>query len=224
VKACLLEQKVLKIKADSPDSQTIKAIVATLKRGGLVAFPTDTVYGLGGLAVDQSRRRLQNLKGREPARPLGVFVATIPQARKLVSEIPSHATRLMRTFWPGPLTLILRSSNRLPKTLLHQGTIGIRIPNQKWLLLVLRKLRKPMLQTSANISGQPEARNCAEIIKTFGNELDLIVDGGRIKRTRPSTVLDVSGSVPIILRAGAISKTRLERTLRRKIYAGPREI
>src|SRR3989337_1172781 len=99
----------------------------------------------------------------------------------------------MKEFWPGPLTVVFKTSERLDRSLVHQGTIGIRIPNQNWLLSVLRKLEKPLLQTSANLSGRSPLRTAQEVEKVFGEKLDLIVEAGKIKRTKPSTVVDVSG-------------------------------
>ena len=208
--------EIVKIKTKSPDPKIIRRIVLTLKRGGLIAFPTDTVFGLGGLCSKRTLLRLTNLKKREAARPIGIFVASVQQVKQLAGEISDYAKALMKEFWPGPLTLVFKTSERLDRSLVHQGTIGIRIPDQNWLLSVLRKLDKPLLQTSANLSGQSPLRTAQEVENVFGKELDLIVDAGRIRRAKPSTVVDVSGSVPIILRKGAISKRRLEKALKRK--------
>jgi len=189
-----------------------------LKRGGLLAFPTETVYGLGGLASSGVKKRLQVVKGRETKRPIGLFVSSISQVREIASEIPSYADKLMRRFWPGPLTLVFQSSDRRLRLLLHQGTIGIRIPQQKWLLTVLKKLDRPLLQTSANLSGRSPARTAGEVQRLFGDRLNLTIDAGRLKKTRPSTVVDASGPVPIILRKGLLSQRELERVLKMKIH------
>ena len=210
--------KVLKINPDSLVSAHLVEIVSCLKKGGLLGFPTETVYGLGGLATVRVRRRLQRLKKRESARPIGLFVSSISQVRKIASEIPSYADRLMKCFWPGPLTLVFPSSNRSLRPLLHQGTIGIRIPQQKWLLTVLRRLGRPLLQTSANLSGQSPARTSGEVQRLFGDRLNLIIDAGRLKKTKPSTVVDVTGPVPIILRKGLLSPRELERALNMKVH------
>lgn len=211
--------EIVKIKTKSPDPKIIRRIVLTLKRGGLIAFPTDTVFGLGGLSSKRTLIRLMNLKKKEAARPIGIFVASVEQVKQLAGEISGYAKALIKEFWPGPLTLVFKSSVRLHKPLVHPGTIGIRIPDQNWLLSVLRKLEMPLLQTSANLSGQSPLRTGREVQKVFGERLDLIVEAVKIKRTKPSTVVDVSGPVPIILRKGAISKRRLEKALKRKINA-----
>jgi len=164
------------------------------------------------------RRKLQRLKKRESARPMGLFVASISQVRKIASEIPPYAGKLMKHFCPGPLTLVFNSSNPRLRPFLHGGTVGIRIPRQKWLLAVLKKLDQPLLQTSANLSGKPPACSAAEVERWFGRYLDLILDTGPLKKMKPSTVVDVTGPVPIILRKGAISPRKLEQTLRMKSY------
>jgi L-threonylcarbamoyladenylate synthase len=189
-----------------------------LKRGGLLGFPTETVYGLGGVASSGVKKRLQAMKGRKTKRPIGLFVCSIAQVRKITSQIPSYADKLMRRFWPGPLTLVFQSSNQRLRPLLHQGTIGIRIPRQKWLLTVLRRLGRPLLQTSANLSGHSPARTAGEVQRLFGERLNLIIDAGQLKKSKPSTVVDASGPVPIILRKGLLSQRELERALKMKIH------
>ena len=189
-----------------------------MKRGGLLGFPTETVYGLGGLASPGIKKRLQNIKGRETKRPIGLFVSSISQVRKIASQIPPYADKLMRHFWPGPLTLIFQSSNRRLRPLLHRGTIGTRIPRQKWLLTVLRRLGRPLLQTSANLSSRSPARTAGEVQRLFGDRLNLVIDAGQLKKSKPSTVVDASGPVSIILRKGLLSQRDLERVLKMKVH------
>ena len=188
-----------------------------LTKGGVIGFPTDTVYGIGGLARPQVRRRLLALKKRGPDRPIGIFVSSDAEVKKIASRVSADAQRLMKKFWPGPLTLVFKSGNPGLKPPLHHGTIGIRIPNQRWLLLVLKRLKKPLLQTSANLAGQPPLRAALDLYGLFGDELDLIIEAGNLKTAQPSTVVDVSEDVPIILRPGALKKTRLESVLKKRI-------
>jgi L-threonylcarbamoyladenylate synthase len=208
--------KVVRLHPDSIDRGILKQIVACLKKGGLVAFPTETVYGLGGIASLTVRRRLLKLKKGERSRPLGIFVHSFTAVREIASEIPAYAHLLMRKFWPGPLTLVFKSEQAGLRPLLYKKTIGLRIPNQRWLLTLLKKLKQPLLQTSANLSGKPPARSAREVLELFGDEVDLIIEAGKLRKSRPSTVVDVTGPFPIILRRGAFSRKLLEKAIRVK--------
>jgi len=181
-----------------------------------MAFPTETVYGLGGVLSGSVRKRLVSLKRRDPGQPIGLFVYSKVQARQLSGPIPGYARKLMREFWPGPLTLVLRSSHPSLKPVIHRGTVGIRIPKQMWLSRILRQLNRPLLQTSANLSGQPPLTDPNQVLKLFGLQLDLVVSAGPMPAKKSSTVVDASGDFPIILRQGAISRTRILATTKRE--------
>jgi len=192
--------------------------VRALKDGGVIAFPTDTVYGVGAAMSLSGRKKLLRVKKREASRPLGAFVSSIAQAGKLTVEVSRDARKLMERLWPGWLTLVFRASAAIPDELQYRGTIGIRIPDQSWLLSVLKRLKKPLLQTSANLSGHPPLTSVSQIVVQLGRKVDLIVDVGRLKARKPSTVVDVSGSQPKILRLGSVSRQRVERMLQKKVY------
>jgi L-threonylcarbamoyladenylate synthase len=209
--------RIIKINAKDPDPLVIREISKIIQEGGLIAFPTDTVYGIGGTVTDRNLVKIKALKRRQVDKPIGLFAADMSQVKKLVSRIPNSARILARWFWPGSLTLVFAISESLRKTLSHQKTIGIRIPDQKWLLSTLKNLRKPILQTSANISGRPPAKSATEVIGLFGHELRLVIDAGRIRRSKASTVVDVSRTIPIILREGAIGKGKLQKILKCRI-------
>lgn len=209
--------RIIKISAKNPDSKAVREIVRVLKDGGVIAFPTDTVYGLGAVMSRPGRKDLLKVKRREASRPLGVFVPSFSQVRRLTVEISSDAIKLMRRLWPGRLTLVFKASARIPGRLQHQKTIGIRIPDQSWLLSVLKKLKNPLLQTSANLSGHPPLTTVSQILESLGNRVDLIVDAGKVKTGKPSSVVDMSGSQPRILRVGSISRQRVERILQKRV-------
>ncbi|MCI0531860.1 MAG: threonylcarbamoyl-AMP synthase [candidate division Zixibacteria bacterium] len=189
-----------------------------LKNGGAVAFPTDTVYGVGAVMSLSGRKKLLKIKKREASRPLGLFVSSIAQARKLTIDVSGDAAELMKQLWPGRLTLVFKASAAIPDKLQYKGTIGIRMPDQSWLLSVLKQLKKPLLQTSANLSGHPPLTSVSEIFVQLGRKVELIVDAGGVKTGKPSTVVDVSGSRPRILRLGSVSRQRVERILQKKVY------
>jgi L-threonylcarbamoyladenylate synthase len=164
------------------------------------------------------RKKLLKIKKREASRPLGVFVSSIARARKLTVEVSNDARKLMKRLWPGRLTLVFRASAAIPDKLQHRGTIGIRIPDQSWLLSVLKRIEVPLLQTSANLSGHPPLTSVSQILVQLGRKVDLIVDAGTVKKGKPSTVLDVCGSQPKTLRIGSVSRQRVERILQKKVH------
>jgi L-threonylcarbamoyladenylate synthase len=162
-----------------------------LRAGGVVAFPTDTVYGLGG-ATDAAVRRIYELKGRAQEKPLVLMGADVESLMDRVQMSPI-ALRYMRRFWPGPLTLVLRSSG---------GSVGVRVPDLG-LARDLLRASGPLWTTSANRSGYPDTMSADEVAAELP-DLDAVLDGGRAPGDVPSTVLDLSGPRPVVLREGAI--------------------
>lgn len=162
-------------------------------------------------------RGIVRLKKRHPSKPIGIFVPTLGYINKLGADVPDYSKRLMRKFWPGPLTLVFRLRGKKLKALFPKRKAGIRIPKVNWLVAVLKHVKSPMLQTSANISGESEAGSAKEVRQAFGIKVSLIVDAGLKRRGQPSTVVDATGKVPTLIREGAISRITLERALKRKI-------
>ena len=191
--------------------EEIKNAVEILKRGGIIAFPTDTVYGLGCNAFDVTAvDRIYQVKRRPRHLSLPLLLNNISQLSILVEPISAFALFLADRFWPGGLTLVLSKSASLPKHLSSQSTVAVRIPDHTIPLALIQSLGKPMIGTSANISSQPNTLTVDEVKQQLGDKVDLIVDGGRCSGGE-STVVDITGEVPVILRQGIISRYEIEK-------------
>ncbi len=207
--------KILKINPENlRDSETALLEAAkTIYQGGSVVIPTDTVYSL---AVDATRDitvdRLFKLKKRPKEKAISVIVRDLEMAKK-IAMIDRRLERAAGLLWPGPLTVILKSRFRLPPNLTDgRQTIGVRIPDYKLNQYLVELLGRPITATSANITGLQPARKIEEVIGQFENEYlkpDLILDAGELKCTQPSTVLDLTGQEPKIVRIGPVNKKKL---------------
>lgn len=186
-----------------------------LNNGGLVAFPTETVYGLGGNALDpEASRKIYAAKGRPSDNPLIVHVAAPEAVRPLTREIPETAKRLMAEFWPGPLTIILRASGSVPReTTGGLETVALRMPDHPVALSLLRKAGIPIAAPSANTSGRPSPTKARHVAEDLEGRIEMILDGGDVGIGVESTIVDLTGQVPVILRPGYISKAMLENVL-----------
>lgn len=189
--------------------------IEALRGGGIVAIPTDTVYGLGiALSTPGGIERLFAVKRRPPEKGIALLLADAAQAAELSVETPTSGA-LAAAFWPGGLTLVLeqRAGVALPEALTGgASTIGVRVPDHPSPRALARALG-PLPVSSANVSGEPEAATAAEILALLGDELDLVLDGGPARGGAPSTVVDASTDRPRILRAGAITRQRLAEAL-----------
>jgi L-threonylcarbamoyladenylate synthase len=186
--------------------------VRTLAQGGVVVYPTETLYGLG---VDASNpaalHRLVALKGREPGKPILVLVGDMTMLAALVDDIPPAAHRLMRRFWPGPLTVVLRARADVSPVLTGgSGTIGVRLSSHPTARTLPLQLGRPVTAPSANPRGQPPPRTVAEARRYFGRTVDHYVDGGLVQGI-PSTVVDARGALRVI-RHGAVPATEIRAT------------
>ncbi len=184
--------------------------------GGVIAFPTDTFYGLGADARNPDAvRKLYAVKGRRTDQPILVLIAEPAAAAEWAAEIPRAATILMQRFWPGPLTLVFKARPDVAQELTAgTGTIGLRVPGSPLTLELLRHLRTALTGTSANISGGPSPATAAEAMAAVGGAVDLVLDGGRTPGDRPSTVVDVSTGRLVIVREGVIPAEAIRETVR----------
>ena len=190
-----------------PMSQDVpRRALQTLREGGLVAFPTDTFYALGAVAADEAAvARVFAAKRRPPGEPLPVLVADRDQWRRLVADLPQIAVRLADRFWPGPLTIVCRLAPSVPRLLAGGGeTIGVRQPGLPIAAAICRALGTPVVGTSANTHGLPAPVTAAQVALDLGSDVDMILDGGRCPLARPSTVVDVTRTPPVVVRAGAV--------------------
>ena len=207
--------RIIKISSRKFEDKKIHIIATVLEEGGIIAYPTDTFYGLGADCFSaQARQRIYQIKKREPNKPFPILISDIRMVKDLAEEIPAAFSVLTAQFWPGPLTLVMKAAARLPAELVGPNrTIGIRLPDVTWLRDLIRQVGLPIIATSANIAGAGEIETAEEVIRQFKNKVDLIVDGGRTPGGRPSTVVDLTGERPAILREGAVLRTAVERLI-----------
>lgn len=188
--------------------ECITKAVEVLQRGGVIMYPTDTLYGLGADALSNAAVDvLYKIKGREEKKPIHCMVSDLNMAERYAQfEFKSRA--LAKQFMPGPLTLVLKKQSTFDTGITRDiATIGIRIPNSNLCLDIERMFRKPVTTTSANVSGKPCERTVPAILQQLGDsarEIDLVIDAGELPGSLPSTVVDMSGEDPVILREGAI--------------------
>ena len=197
---------VLKVNPLRPRVADIRWAAAVLANGGVVAIPTDTVYGLAADARNpMALKRLYSLKGREARKPLACLIAYREQMMALSSQVPEKAWELSKKHWPGALTLVLPRAAWVPEILTSgMPSIGLRYPDCPLDWELIEALGWPVAATSANFSGSPAAVEGAQVIRDWAGKVDLILDGGRCPRSQESTVAKVSGSTLTILRQGAL--------------------
>ncbi len=206
----------LKIDPGDPDEKTIAEAVKILRGGGVVAFPTETFYGLGADARQEAAvEKIFHLKGRNARNPISVIVDNDQAAILLVEEMPPAAHILMQKFWPGPLTMLLRASTAvLPRLTGGTGKIGIRVSSHTIARMLAKRLAGPLTATSANLSGERECSTAEEVLHAFGESLDAVIDGGKTTGGLGSTILDVTVSPPLVRREGVVSRTEIIAALR----------
>jgi tRNA threonylcarbamoyl adenosine modification protein (Sua5/YciO/YrdC/YwlC family) len=196
---------VTKIDPYRPDWRQIRNVASLIQQGGIVAIPTDTVYGLAGNPfLPRVAERIFRIKRRAETRPILLLIDSLQRLEKLVHPPPRIFRAIAARFWPGPLTLILRARDSVPKAITAgTGTVAVRWPAAALPRALIRAVGSPLTATSANLSGRPPALTAAEVELQLGGALDGIVDGGRAPRIRPSTILDLTGRCRIV-REGAI--------------------
>jgi L-threonylcarbamoyladenylate synthase len=198
--------EVLAINTPRLFQEAVRRAVALLRVGNVVALPTETVYGLAANALDAGAvERIYAVKGRPAHNPIIVHVAGIAMARRCVADWPALAARLARAFWPGPLTLVLPRSAAIPKVVTAGGpTVGVRWPSHPFTQAVIRHCRFPLAAPSANLSNRLSPTRAEHVLKSLGDGIPLIVDGGQCQVGIESTVVDLSVSPPRLLRPGMI--------------------
>lgn len=207
--------KLFKINPNNPEDDLIGQASLILRKGGVIAYPTETVYGIGCNGLDSKAvNRVYDLKDRDHSKAMILIAADIFQIRELVEYIPDGAEILAENFWPGPLTMVFEASSKLNDYSIRKNkTIAIRIPDCKICLSLLKSCGFPIVSTSANKSGLPDSINAEQVIASFGNSLDLIIDGGTTPSQSTSTIIDVTKEPVRILREGTISALEISSVL-----------
>jgi len=210
-----LNTEVIKIDPIKIDEEKLKKAAQILKNGGVVAFPTETVYGLGADALRrEASKKIYAAKGRPSDNPLIVHVSKEEEVYKLCNNINDNTKALMKKFWPGPLTIILQKKEILPvETTGGLNTVGVRMPNHSVALKLIELSGCPLAAPSANTSGRPSPTRAEHVIEDMLGKIDMIIDAGVVGIGIESTIVDMTEDVPVILRPGAITKEMLEEVL-----------
>jgi len=207
------ETRLVRAAEEHELESAVREAVEVLRGGGLVAFPTDTVYGLGALAFSGAAvGRLYRVKGRDREKSVPVLLSGLDQLEQVALEPSPEALRLARHFWPGPLTIVLRRQPGLPATVSATATVGVRVPDHP-LARALLAAAGPMAVTSANRSGGPSRLTAAHVLGDLGGKIEMVLDGGRSPGGRPSTVVECLAGSLTLIREGPLSLTRLQEAL-----------
>jgi len=206
-----MQTEIIRTDIAREDPEILLKVAGILGRGGLIVYPTDTFYGLGASGYQADAvRGIYRVKQRDASKPLSLVISDYAMLQDIAGELPPVLPALSEAFWPGPLTVVVPASSRLPDVLLGASrNIGVRIPDLAWLRRLVRESGFPLTATSANLSGADEIADPREAVRIFQGKVDLIVDGGATSGGRPSTVLDLSVHPPRILRQGGVSRERL---------------
>lgn len=219
----MVTERIIIEDTDQIDEEKLKKAAEILKNGGLVAFPTETVYGLGANALSEdAARKIYAAKGRPSDNPLIAHIADFSGLEPLVAEIPEAAQKLMKAFWPGPLTLIFPKSGLVPYgTTGGLDTVAVRMPSDPVASTLIRMAGVPVAAPSANTSGRPSPTTADHVWQDMNGKIEMIVDGGPVGIGVESTIIDVSGQVPMILRPGAITREMAGEVLGMEIGLDP---
>ena len=198
--------QVIPVDPEQPDEAVLLEAAEAVLRGGVIAFPTDTLYGLGCSLFDVSAvEMVARLKRRDLSLAVISLIPDASQVYGLAAGVSEAAERLMGRFWPGPLSLIFRAAPIVPARVQGAGgTVALRCPRDTLCERLLARIGGPVVSSSANLSGQRPAETAEEVVRIFGNQLDLVIDGGPRHGGMPSTLVDVTGPRPRLLRRGRI--------------------
>lgn len=204
-----------KIDSNNPDETIIKKAAKVIKAGGVIVYPTDTLYGLGvDILNKQAMDRLFYLKGRSAGKPVSILVNDLEQIEELIGKLYKIEYTAAKQFYPGKITLIFNSKDKLSiPRMSHLKKLGFRIPNLKLTKKLIEYVGSPISTTSVNISSKENVRNIEDVLAIFGDKIDLILDGGPLKSSKGSSVLDLTTEPPTLLRKGEISRSEIVQIL-----------
>jgi L-threonylcarbamoyladenylate synthase len=207
--------KIIKINPENPEAERIDEAVTLLKKGGVIAFPTETFYGLGADARDEAAiDKIFGIKGRDFKNPILVVIGDRDHLDAFAADIPENAQKLMDRFWPGPLTIVFRAATSVsPKLTAGSGKIGIRLTSHPIAMEISKRLGGPVTATSANLSAAPECSSAEQVLAQLEGRIDGLVDGGQTPGGKGSTIVDATVSPVKVLREGVIDAALIQDTL-----------
>jgi len=205
--------QILTVSDKESEEKILTRAVEILAEGGIIAYPTETFYGLGADATNQKAiEKIFTVKGRDFKNPVSLIIGQTEDIYPLVQNISESAKKLMAAFWPGALTIVFQASNKIsPLLTAGSGKIGLRVSSHPIAIGIVQKLKRPLTATSANLSGARECARASEVAEQLSNKIDAIIDLGDTPGAKGSTIIDVSCTPFAILREGAISKQAIEK-------------
>jgi len=205
--------EILKVGADNSEERILTRAVEILTGGGIIAYPTETFYGLGADATNEKAiQKIFAVKGRNFKNPISLIIGQTDDIYPLVQDVPETAKKLMAAFWPGALTIVFLAADKIsPLLTAGSGKIGLRVSSHPGARGIVQKLKRPLTATSANLSGAPECVSASDVAFQLGDKIDAIIDLGNTPGGKGSTIIDVTCTPPVILREGAISRKTIER-------------
>jgi len=211
----MTQTRILGIGPSGETLVPIGEVAAALLEDAVAAYPTETFYALGAAAFSKRAvEKIYRLKKRESGKPLPVVASDLDMVKEISASLPPSFRLLAGEFWPGPLTLVLPAAAGLPEFLLGPGrTIAVRIPPLSWLRALVKEISQPLTATSANLSGEKELADPAEVIALFRGRIEIVVDGGLSPGGAPSTIVDLTSPEPRVLRIGTIPEVRIRAAL-----------
>ena len=212
-----MNTRLIKIDLSKPYDAVMSEAAGIIRKGGLVAFPTETVYGLGADGLNgEACRRIYAAKGRPSDNPLILHISDYNQLNRIVNDIPDNAKKLMAAFWPGPLTIIFRKKPCVPDSVTGGlDTVAVRFPSNTAANRLIAAADTPIAAPSANSSGKPSPTRAEHVYDDLNGKIDMIIDGGPCTVGVESTIVDVTGDIPCLLRPGGITMEMLESVLGR---------
>ncbi len=207
-----MQTRIYKVDPEKPSDDVIEECIEILKRGGLVVFPTETVYGLGAYTFNpKAVLKIFEVKRRPPTNPLIVHISELEQLNEIVAEIPDVVFELAEKFWPGPLTLVLKKNPKVPDVVTAKlDTVAVRMPAHP---VALKLARIPIVAPSANIAGKPSPTTAEHVIKDLYGKVDAIIDAGETPYGVESTIIDLTKKPPVLIRPGALPVEKIEEIL-----------
>ena len=205
--------EILKVSDKNAEDGILARAADIVAGGGIIAYPTETFYGLGADATNEKAiQKIFAVKGRDFKNPISLIIAQTDDIYPLVQDVPETAHKLMAAFWPGALTIVFLAANQVsPLLTAGSGKIGLRVSSHPGAGGIVQRLKRPLTATSANLTGSPESVSASDVILQIGDKIDAIIDLGDTPGTKGSTIIDVTCNPPIILREGAISRKTIKK-------------